>query len=231
MSLFANLYPYKNYNMFNEIEVDGNQVQDQEPPADYTAPEGQATEPVNDTPQEEIPEQQAQEQQPEQNPDTQNPEPDQPEDTSMDYTQASDADMGAHADGAGSQDGGASVPAPAREESEVDDIKTREEELFNLTQEELDVKHDELKKRYLDMFDITTDIIERIGDAAVTEKNMEVIEFVTNNLNSIREMLTDYMNSIYKTKSYIENSINYNRFLAVLNGIQKMLEEIVIKKD
>jgi hypothetical protein len=44
-------------------------------------------------------------------------------------------------------------------------------------------------------------------------------------------MLVDYMNNVYQGKSYIENSINYNRFLAVLNGINKILEEVEKKQD
>ena len=76
------------------------------------------------------------------------------------------------------------------------------------------------------MFDTTTSVIDRIGDVAVAEENFEIIKYVSNTLSNLRDMLTDYINSVYKTKSYIENLVNYNKFLAVLNGINDILEEM-----
>lgn len=111
----------------------------------------------------------------------------------------------------------------------VDDLKKQEEDIYasaNLSPEQLDIKHKELKQNYLKMYDITTNIIDRIGDASVNEDNIRVIEYISEELNKLRNMITDYVNSVYSGKSYIENAINFNRFLAVLNGINKMLEEI-----
>ena len=39
-------------------------------------------------------------------------------------------------------------------------------------------------------------------------------------------MVADYMNDVYSTKSYMENAMNYNRFLATLNGVKDILVEI-----
>jgi hypothetical protein len=39
-------------------------------------------------------------------------------------------------------------------------------------------------------------------------------------------MVADYMNNVYSTKSYMENAINYNKFLATLTGINDILVEI-----
>ena len=61
---------------------------------------------------------------------------------------------------------------------------------------------------------------------SVVEENLEIIKYVSNTLSNLRDMLTDYINSVYKTKSYIENLVNYNKFLAVLNGISDILEEM-----
>lgn len=113
------------------------------------------------------------------------------------------------------------------EESEVDDIKHKEEELYrDLTPEQLDIKHKELKTQYLNLYDKVVAIIDRIGDINIAEENIGILEYVSNTLANLKDMISDYMNSIYKTKSYFENSINYNRFLAVLGGINKILEEM-----
>ena len=118
------------------------------------------------------------------------------------------------------------------DDTPVDELKKQEEEMYaNLSPEQLDIKHKELKNQYLAVFDTINSIIDRIGDASTSEDNIHVIEYVSNKLAELQKMLTDYMNSVYKTKSYIENLVNYNRFLAVLNGINKILEEMNKKED
>lgn len=116
--------------------------------------------------------------------------------------------------------------------SPVDDIKKKEEEIYaDLTPEELDIKHKELKAQYLVMFDTTTRLVQRINNISLNPEIIPVIEYVSNNLSKLRTMLVDYMESVYKTKSYTENYVNYNRFLATLNGISKILEEINKNED
>lgn len=118
------------------------------------------------------------------------------------------------------------------DEEPVDDIKRQEEELYsNLTAEELDIKHRELKNQYLAMFDMISSLITRIGDISIPEDSIPALEYVSQTLIKLKDMVTNYVNFVYKTKSYIENSINYNKFLAVLNGINKILEEINTKDD
>ena len=205
---------YRMNGLFNEAEVDGQQIEDQDPPADYTDNENERSEAEGNV----------------QGPpaDNQPPEVDgePPAEEPTDYTAAAGAEGEEYP-----PDGGGAEP-PTVEESPVDELKTQEEEMYsNLTPEQLDVKHKELKTRFLDMYDMTTELVDRIGDATITEENIGVIEYISKSLNNLRTMLSDYVSSIYSTKSYIENSINYNRFLAVLNGINKMLEQIPEKEE
>lgn len=216
MPLISNFYKNNGFfDMFTEAEADGQPIEgNEEAPADYTAED---TEP-QEAPQEESQDQGGKPQ------DGQEP-PVEGEEEPTDYT-----DMGDEGgEGEPPADGGGE--APPEEEAPVDELKSQEEEMYaNLTPEQLDVKHKELKTRFLDMYDMTLELVDRIGDAIITEENIGVIEYVSKNLNSLRTMLSDYVSSIYSTKSYTENSINYNRFLAVLNGINKMLEQIPEKE-
>ena len=88
------------------------------------------------------------------------------------------------------------------------------------------IQLEELNKKKELVDDEVVAIIDRIGDVNVAEENIGTIEYVSNTLANLKDMLSDYMNTVYKTKSYFENSINYNRFLAVLGGINKVLEEM-----
>lgn len=208
-----------------EAEIDGQPGEEEQTP-DYTAEDQasttQAKQSVDDT--------NATEEQPAQGEEQTPAEGEGGEEPPVDYTQM-DADQEAQEvppeDGGVQQDAGGASTNDPQQPSEVDEHKEEEEDLYeNLTPEQLDIKHKELKNRYLEMFDTTTSVIDRIGDVAVAEENFEIIKYVSNTLSNLRDMLTDYINSVYKTKSYIENLVNYNKFLAVLNGINDILEEM-----
>lgn len=212
MGYFLNKFGIK---PFKEAEADGQDLSD---------PNNQPTEYSDDPPAEPAGAEQPTNQPMEEPPAPDGTEP--PADPTTDYTED---DMGIDMDmGEGGEGGEA---PPPEEEEPVDEIKQQEEELLQLSPAELDVKHKELKNQYLSMYDITTSLIERIGDASISEDNIGVVEYISDTLSRLRTMLSDYMDSIYSAKSYIENSINYNRFLAVLNGINKLLEEIDKKED
>lgn len=211
---------YKPVKSIREAEIDGQQMGEQTP--DYSAEDQAAnTQPQEQREIQDIPA----------NYEGQSAE------EPVDYTQM-DADQEAQAQSqtqqiqdvppnGGYQAAGA-APAGGQQPSKVDEHKEQEEDdLYeNLTPEQLDIKHKELKNRYLEMFDTTAGVIDRIGDVAVAEENFEIVKYVSNTLSDLRNMLTDYINSVYKTKSYIENLVNYNKFLAVLNGVNEILEEM-----
>lgn len=207
-----------------EAEIDGQPGEEEQTP-DYTAEDQAAATSAEQQPAEEAP--------PAEGQNAQEPPADDGstgEESPVDYTQM-DADQEAQAQDVppegGAQDAGAQPATDPQKPSEVDEHKEQEEDLYeNLTPEQLDIKHRELKDRFLELFDTTTSVIDRINDISVVEENLEIIKYVSNTLSNLRDMLTDYINSVYKTKSYIENLVNYNKFLAVLNGISDILEEM-----
>ena len=208
-----------------EAEVDGQEL-NPEQPTDYTEDPGGASsgeQPADDNAQT----------QPEEAP-PQEGEVAQGEETT-DYTDENQFPMddGGGDDMGGDPEGdGAPPEGSSDEEQPVDELKQNEEELYSdLTPEQLDIKHKELKSNFLTMYDAIVGIIERLGDIATTEDNVPVVEYITSECTRIKDMITDYVNSVYQTKSHTENLINYNRFLAVLGGINKILEEMNKKED
>ena len=198
---------------FVEAEVDGQNLDDNQP-TDYTdAPPEDNTQPQTNDQNQEVQNQ---------NPDMQNDNDTPQEDMTTDYTEEDSQAGGTYDDSEQISDN-----TGGEEEQPVDDIKQQEEELYsNLSPTLLDIKHRELKNQFLNMYDIVSSIIERIGDADISEDNIGIVEYVSDNLSRMRNMLTDYIESVYAAKSYIENSVNYNRFLAVLNGINEILEQV-----
>lgn len=210
-----------------EVEVNGEDQQGSDQPTDYAEDDAAAAPPEEQQTQEGDEPQEGQEEQP------QDPSMDEEPETT-DYTEE-DAAAGGDDEGGdpppedGSSSAGASS-TPA-EEQPVDDLKKQEEELADLTPEQLDIKHKELKTQFLNMYDLITNLSERINDACVSEENIEVVEYVSGQLADLKKMVVDYMNGVYKTKSYIENSINYNRFLTVINALNKILEEMAKNEE
>lgn len=209
-------------------EDDAPQQDENQTTTDYTAEDTSATDDAeNNTNQEENQDDNSDTPQDDNQEGNQDPN----DDETTDYTDEGGDDFGD--DGSESDDSGSGGSSDdSSDEEPVDDIKQQEEEMYsNLTAEELDIKHRELKNQFLAMFDIISSLVERIGDTSIPEDSIPAVEYVSKTLIQLKDMVTDYVNSVYQTKSYIENSINYNKFLAVLNGVNKILEEINDKKD
>lgn len=235
MLLVPDSYLFK----FNEVEINGQPADDDNQDSDYTAPD-----PVNAAGADNNP--------PADNPpaDDNSPEGD-PADQDTDYTQdadegdnptpdddgedtdyTADGDMGdpdAEGGDPSPEDGGGDGGAPAGggEQVTADDARGMEQELFkDLTPDQIDMKHQELKSNFTKLYDSTNSIIERINDIPSNENYLASITFVSEKLSELRTMVADYMNNVYSTKSYMENAINYNRFLSVLKSINDILDEI-----
>lgn len=230
MGLFFERFTGKS---FNEAEVDGKDLSQGEQTPDYGEQDQQ---PASDTNEENNNDQPADDNSQEQPQDDNQQQDGGDEEQSPDYGAEDDFNYDDSGDGGQSDDGGndqGGQPAPdASAEEPVDDIKKQEEDIYaSLSAEQLDIKHEELKNQFLNMFDNVNTLIEKVGNIVITEENAGAIEYVSTTLTDLHDMVTDYLYSVYKTKSYTENSINYNRFLAVLHGINKILEEVAKKED
>ena len=241
MLLVPDSYLFK----FNEVEINGQPADDDNQDSDYTAPDPvNAAGADNDPPADNPPA--------DDNPPTEGD----PADQDTDYTQdaegddapppddggapmddgggdtdyTADGDMGDPGTEGGDpppEDGGGGAPAGGGEQVTADDARGMEQELFkDLTPDQIDMKHQELKSNFTKLYDSTNSIIERINDIPSNEDYLASITFVSEKLSELRTMVADYMNNVYSTKSYMENAINYNRFLSVLNSINDILDEI-----
>ena len=213
---------------FREAEADGKDLTGGEAqPPEYTEPEitdNQTTEQqhTDDTQTQNTDEGDQHEPQPE---NTENSTEETP-----DYTELGDngGDPDINGDDPNPDDG---TQDDTTDKNPIDDLKTQEEEILGLSPEQLNVKHSELKSLYLKLYDTTNTVIDRIGNISVNSENASVINFISKNLADLRTMIIDYLDRIYSGKSYIENSITYNRFVSVLHGINKMLEELAKNND
>ena len=203
----------KNRKVLNEVEVDGQPVDDENTPSDdYTADGGEDTQAPADAGSDQPDGSEGGEEAP-----------------AEDYTQDGGDDAGGDPEGdpeAGGEDAGGEAGGDGSEE-QADDARGLEQEIFaNLTPPQLALKHQELKSNFLKIYDSTASIIDRINEIPSDERFTTSISYVNKQLSTFRDTLTDYINDVYSTKSYMENQVNYYKFLNVLHSINQILDEI-----
>lgn len=145
------------------------------------------------------------------------------EDEGADYTDGGEDDTGGEE--AGEETGGETSSTDGQ--IQADDARGMEKEIFkDLTPDQVDIKHKELKSNFSELYDSISNIIDRVNDIPNNDAYLQTITFVSNQLANLKQMVADYINNVYSTKSYMENAMNYNRFLATLKGVNDILEEI-----
>lgn len=126
-------------------------------------------------------------------------------------------DMDTSSDTSSNLDGG---------DSEEEPIKANTDIFNSLTAEEQQIKIRELKNLFLNLYTSTDDLLARLNETETDEDNIEVITRVSMILYSLKQYMEDYMTYSFGFKSYIENDIAFNRFLAILKSATTIVEEI-----
>lgn len=130
--------------------------------------------------------------------------------------------------GGGDDMGGDTAPtdtAPAADvPAEGEPNKANTDIFSSLSQEEQIVKIKELKNMYKDLYCSCDDILDRLNDINID--NIEQISKISTVLRTLKQYILDYLTNSFPNKSYIENDIFFNRFLAILNTVSSALEDL-----
>lgn len=113
-----------------------------------------------------------------------------------------------------------------------DEVRQLEDEIFsNYTAEQIAIMNKDLKNDFNKLFLMLDDLVDHINDIPKVMEHIRTIEFVSNKLSELRDMVSDYMYNTYNTKSYTENKIAYNRFLITVKQINAIISKIPSLKD
>lgn len=117
-------------------------------------------------------------------------------------------------------------------EGSENELKSLEDDIFkDIPPEQMNIKIMELKKQYLEVYATITDVLTRTNKIPKTTQIMSVLEFIINKLMELKEMVQFYLSNTFDTKTYVENMVNYQQYLATLNTINRLLKEISRKKE
>lgn len=123
----------------------------------------------------------------------------------------------------GTEDGSTDSGGPDPDQN----IRDAEGEIFaNLSDKDKINKVNELKTLYEDLYNRVVTLYDKVNEIPKDEELIKVYNFITDNLADMKEYIYDYMTSIFDNKTYLENMINYKKYLSTLNIVNGILEEI-----
>lgn len=160
-----------------------------------------------------------------------------------DYTiEDEDDDEEGTDDEEGNKEGGENNIEDTGEEGESSDnntekmdnkLKDLEGQLFDiLSDEQKQIKIDELKKCYQELHNRCDNIINIINNSNPPDENTSrIFEYLNDNMSDLKQYLYDYFTYTFNTKIYMENDAQYKKYLAILNSFNTILEEVLKKKE
>lgn len=142
-------------------------------------------------------------------------------DPPTDYTDdAGGGDTGSGEDMGGGEPAGDTTGGDDEIDQLEDDI------LGDLSDEQMAIKDKELKTNFSNLYDVIIDIEERINNVSKDANMIKPMEFISNKLSDLSTQVSDYLSYTYETKSYTENMVMYRTFLAILEQINTLLDNI-----
>ena len=156
-------------------------------------------------------------------------------DGDVDYTDGADGSDDSESDDAGETGEEGEESEGDEEETEdntYEDLRKIEAELFsNLSPEQIDIKNKELKQRFIDIYGTISSVILRINDIPKTDTNVDILHFVTDKLMELKDLVDFTVQKSFDTKTYIENSINYQICLSTLDSISDIIASAQLAED
>ncbi len=109
-----------------------------------------------------------------------------------------------------------------------DALKAKDRELFDsLTLAEQQIKIRELKNNFVDLYNNCVSLIDRFNEISLEcEEDITHIKKISSLLLDIKGMISFYILNLYDLKSYVENDLIFNRYLAVFNAIKNVTKNI-----
>ena len=123
-----------------------------------------------------------------------------------------------------SEDSGGSV--------DPDRLKQIESELFeNLSDSQKAIKLKELKNCFIKLYESCDSILEKLNKSTAPNEDItRIFDYISNVLNNLKQYVYDYYTDTFDTRSYMENTAQYQKYLTILSTVRNILEEVKCKR-
>lgn len=154
----------------------------------------------------------------------------QEEDFSIDDNVDLDTDPAEGTDNIESDNGDSTDTSTEDEQPEVkaDSLKAKDAELFDtLSPDEQQAKIKALKDLYIELYSTCETLMDKFNSISMEydDANSQ-FKRIVNTLYGLKKMISDYFLNSFDSRSYIENEIMFDRYLAVLNSIKNVSTDI-----
>lgn len=113
---------------------------------------------------------------------------------------------------------------PPTEEENHDDI------FSDLKPEQMDIKTIELKNQFKNINSVVTASIDKINKISRNTYDDTLVEFIIRKLLQLRDYSRDYIIKTFKTKSYLENQVEFQRMMITFNLISNLFNNIKVNR-
>lgn len=106
-------------------------------------------------------------------------------------------------------------------------LKELEKSIFDQLSPELQqAKTIELKKLYTITYEKCQSIIDTLGTIEKEPSKVKVYDYILNSLLDLQKYINDYLANIFDSKTYIENMTELQKYLAILDTVNGVFEEM-----
>lgn len=106
-------------------------------------------------------------------------------------------------------------------------LKELENEIFDqLSEPEKQMKINELKKLYGVLIDKADSLYKLTQEISKTDDTVRMIDYTLNTLLDLKTYLKDYVIDVYENRTYLQNSVNFQKFLTIFDAIHAIFKEI-----
>lgn len=113
------------------------------------------------------------------------------------------------------------------DEPKEDESKGKYDAIYDeLSDTEKINKDNKLKEDFKTLYEAICTLIKRCSLIPNTSDNLKVMKRIILNLTDLKRYIIYYINKSYSSKSYIENSIEFYKYLAIYNGINTIFTDI-----
>lgn len=111
-------------------------------------------------------------------------------------------------------------------------LKELEDSIFDqLPEDQKAAKNKELKNIFNSVYYNCQKISDEVDQIMKTPENVKVYEYITNTLSDLMQYIKDYLTNNFNNRTYMENVVEFEKYLAVLDGIKKVLVDLKNKQN
>ena len=106
-------------------------------------------------------------------------------------------------------------------------LKDLEAEVFDqLSDQQKEIKKKELKSLFILIIEKCDNISRLIVEIPKTDQTIRLVDYVSNTLMDLKTYLKDYVTDTYDNCTYLQNSVNFQKFLTIFDSIRAVFEDI-----